>query len=175
MVCTGRVARAGRSGCAYSLVGAGEVGYVIDLHLFLGRPLAFWQEGHAHSGKARTTDILSITYCLDTGDRDGVYGSIPQGILDDGNDFIKRLLSSNQEVAAMKRVSENAQKQYVRSRNQPAPESVKRAKQLPEPLPLHPLFLSSSCSEAVQQHQVLDSLRHYKPSQVCGIMQREKH
>ena len=35
----GRCARAGQSGIAYSLVGADEVPYVIDLHLFLGRPL----------------------------------------------------------------------------------------------------------------------------------------
>ena len=37
-------------------------------------------------------------------------------------------------------VSENAQKQYVKSRSQPAPESVKRAKELPAVIPLHPIF-----------------------------------
>lgn len=35
----GRVARAGRSGTAYSLVAPDELPYVFDLHLFLGRPL----------------------------------------------------------------------------------------------------------------------------------------
>ncbi len=35
----GRVARAGRSGCAYSLLSSDEVPYMLDLHLFLGRPL----------------------------------------------------------------------------------------------------------------------------------------
>lgn len=35
----GRVARAGRSGTAYSLVAPDEMPYVFDLHLFLGRPL----------------------------------------------------------------------------------------------------------------------------------------
>jgi ATP-dependent RNA helicase DDX54/DBP10 len=35
----GRVARAGRSGKAYSLVCADEVPFLLDLHLFLGRPL----------------------------------------------------------------------------------------------------------------------------------------
>ena len=36
----GRVARAGRSGTAYSLVAADEVPYMIDLHLFLGKPIS---------------------------------------------------------------------------------------------------------------------------------------
>uniref|UniRef100_A0A8C9UT58 ATP-dependent RNA helicase DDX54 n=1 Tax=Spermophilus dauricus TaxID=99837 RepID=A0A8C9UT58_SPEDA len=36
----GRVARAGRSGTAYSLVAPDEVPYLLDLHLFLGRSLA---------------------------------------------------------------------------------------------------------------------------------------
>ena len=40
----------------------------------------------------------------------------------------------------LKKVSENAQKQYVKSRPQPSPESVKRSKELPFPLPSHPLF-----------------------------------
>ena len=35
----GRVARAGRMGTAYSLVGPDEVPYVLDLHLFLGRSM----------------------------------------------------------------------------------------------------------------------------------------
>ena len=39
-IITGRVARAGRSGTAYSFVSSDEVPYMIDLHLFLGRSLA---------------------------------------------------------------------------------------------------------------------------------------
>lgn len=37
--CAGRVARAGRSGRAFSLVCLDEVPFVYDLHLFLGRSL----------------------------------------------------------------------------------------------------------------------------------------
>lgn len=36
---TGRCARAGRSGTAYSLIAPEEYSYLLDLHLFLGRPL----------------------------------------------------------------------------------------------------------------------------------------
>ncbi len=103
---------------------------------------------------------------LSTGDRDGTLGAIPQSILDDGEDVVSHALTTSPDLADLKRVSENAQKQYVRSRNQPAPESIKRAKQLPVPLPLHPMFTSDSHSTVVHQHQVMDSLRHYKPTQV---------
>lgn len=36
----GRAARAGRTGTAYSLLTRDEIPYLIDLHLFLSRPLA---------------------------------------------------------------------------------------------------------------------------------------
>lgn len=35
----GRVARAGRSGTAYSLVSPDEMPFLLDLHLFLGKPI----------------------------------------------------------------------------------------------------------------------------------------
>lgn len=38
---TGRVARAGRNGTAYSLVSSDETPYLLDLHLFLDKPLKF--------------------------------------------------------------------------------------------------------------------------------------
>lgn len=36
----GRCARAGRSGTAYSLVTPDEYAYLLDLHLFLGKPMS---------------------------------------------------------------------------------------------------------------------------------------
>lgn len=36
----GRCARAGRSGTAYSLITSDEYAYLLDLHLFLGKPLS---------------------------------------------------------------------------------------------------------------------------------------
>lgn len=48
----GRVARAGRSGTAYSLVAPDEMPYVFDLHLFLGRPLVLAGTQEMPTGKA---------------------------------------------------------------------------------------------------------------------------
>ncbi len=41
----GRCARAGRKGEAFSLVTTDELCYLLDLHLFLGRPLMMVQDG----------------------------------------------------------------------------------------------------------------------------------
>lgn len=61
MLISGRCARAGRSGTAYSLVSPDEYAYLLDLHLFLGRPL--------------TISTL--------GKKDGVVGRIPQSLLEE--------------------------------------------------------------------------------------------
>lgn len=53
VVFLGRVARAGRSGVAYSLVSPDEVSYVYDLHVFLGRPVKFVPQGKSTEGKYR--------------------------------------------------------------------------------------------------------------------------
>lgn len=42
---SGRCARAGRTGVAYSLVSRDESPYLVDLHLFLGRPLCMVGQG----------------------------------------------------------------------------------------------------------------------------------
>ena len=45
----GRVARAGRSGTAYSLVSPDEMPYLLDLHLFLGRDVKWVTDANKSS------------------------------------------------------------------------------------------------------------------------------
>nr|XP_010961893.1 ATP-dependent RNA helicase DDX54 [Camelus bactrianus] len=63
----GRVARAGRSGTAYSLVAPDEIPYLLDLHLFLGRALTLARPHEEPSG---------------AGGLDGVLGRVPQSVVD---------------------------------------------------------------------------------------------
>ena len=44
------MARAGRSGVSYSLVSTDEIPFLIDLHLFLGRPLKLASPNQSHAG-----------------------------------------------------------------------------------------------------------------------------
>ena len=96
----------------------------------------------------------------------GVYGSVPQVVVDQVDDIIAKLHAhSSDELDSLKQVADNAQKQYVRSRGQPSPESVKRAKQLPQNIPLHPLFQKLCSEHELQATSLLDSLKSYKPTQ----------
>lgn len=65
-VLLGRCARAGKSGQAYSLVTRDEMCYLLDLHLFLGRPFS---------------PVLETPKSDD--DIDGLFGIVPQLLLEE--------------------------------------------------------------------------------------------
>ncbi|XP_006005488.1 ATP-dependent RNA helicase DDX54 isoform X1 [Latimeria chalumnae] len=141
----GRVARAGRSGTAYSLVAPDEVACVFDLHLFLGRPLKL----------AISSDK--------TEDSDGVYGRVPQSIIDDEEALLITDHENSLDLQNLKRVSENAYKQYTKSRPNPSAESVKRAKDLDfSTLRVHPLLGCGLEDQELERLQVVDSIKNFK-------------
>nr|XP_010341150.1 ATP-dependent RNA helicase DDX54 isoform X2 [Saimiri boliviensis boliviensis] len=144
----GRVARAGRSGTAYSLVAPDEIPYLLDLHLFLGRPLALALPLEEPSGAAGV---------------DGVLGRVPQSVVDEEDGGLQSTLEASLELRGLARVADNAQQQYVRSRPAPSPESIKRAKELDlAGLGLHPLFSSRFEEEELQRLRLVDSIRNYR-------------
>ncbi|XP_057621422.1 ATP-dependent RNA helicase DDX54 [Chionomys nivalis] len=144
----GRVARAGRSGTAYSLVAPDEVPYLLDLHLFLGRSVTLAQPHQESSGAVGG---------------DGVLGRVPQSVVDDEDSGLQTALEASLELRSLHRVADNAQQQYVRSRPAPSPESIKRAKELDlAGLGLHPLFSSRFEEGELQRLQLVDSIRNYR-------------
>ncbi|XP_040299753.1 ATP-dependent RNA helicase DDX54 [Herpailurus yagouaroundi] len=144
----GRVARAGRSGTAYSLVAPDEVPYLLDLHLFLGRALTL---AHPHEGPSGAAG------------GDGVLGRVPQSVVDDEEGGLRSALSASLELRGLGRVADNAQQQYVRSRPAPSPESIKRAKELDVTgLGLHPLFSSRFEEEELQRLRMVDTIKRYR-------------
>ncbi|XP_062360296.1 ATP-dependent RNA helicase DDX54 [Cinclus cinclus] len=141
----GRVARAGRSGTAYSLVAPDEMPYVFDLHLFLGRPLvlAGAQEMPADAG--------------------GVLGRVPQSLVDDEECLLLTDHEGSLELRSLRRVADNAHKQYLRSRPGPSPESIKRAKDLDvSQLGMHPLFRARFEDSELERLKLVDSIKTYK-------------
>ncbi|XP_013359039.1 PREDICTED: ATP-dependent RNA helicase DDX54 isoform X2 [Chinchilla lanigera] len=144
----GRVARAGRSGTAYSLVSPDEVPYLLDLHLFVGRGLTLAQPSKGPTG---------------TGSVDGVLGRVPQTVVDDEDSGLRAALEASLELRGLGRVADNAQQQYVRSRPAPSPESIKRAKELDlAGLGLHPLFSSRFEEAELQRLRLVDGIRRYR-------------
>ncbi|KAM6155282.1 ATP-dependent RNA helicase DDX54 [Rhynchocyon petersi] len=145
----GRVARAGRSGTAYSLVAPDEVPYLLDLHLFLGRALTL-----ARPHEEPSTDAANV---------DGVLGRVPQSVVDDEDCGLRNTLEASLELRSLGRVADNAQQQYVRSRPAPSPESIKRAKALDlAGLGLHPLFSSRFEEQELQRLRLVDSIKKYR-------------
>ncbi|NXL87762.1 DDX54 helicase, partial [Alectura lathami] len=157
----GRVARAGRSGTAYSLVAPDEMPYVFDLHLFLGRPLvlAGVQEMPAVPGVGGR----ELTYRLSPADAGGVLGRVPQSLVDDEECLLLTDHEGSLELQSLRRVADNAHKQYLRSRPGPSPESIKRVKELDvSQLGIHPLFSARFEDTELERLKLVDSIKTYK-------------
>ncbi|XP_041915614.1 ATP-dependent RNA helicase DDX54 [Alosa sapidissima] len=140
----GRVARAGRGGKSFSLVCQDEVPFVYDLHLFLGRPIQFALPDHDQ-------------------DADGVFGRVPQSILDDEEGQLITAHENSVELQTLKQVAENAYKQYLKSRPSPSPESFKRVKNTDfASMAVHPLLGSGLEKMELERLQMVDCIKSYK-------------
>uniref|UniRef100_A0AAQ5XLK7 RNA helicase n=1 Tax=Amphiprion ocellaris TaxID=80972 RepID=A0AAQ5XLK7_AMPOC len=140
----GRVGRAGRSGTAYSMICPDEMPYVYDLHLFLGRPVQLATLEH-------------------TQDSDGVFGRVPQSILDDESSHLITTYENSLDLQNLHRVSENAYKQYLKSRPNPSPESIRRVKNTDlSSMAVHPLLGSGLEKMEMERLQIVDAIKGYK-------------
>ncbi|XP_034190924.1 ATP-dependent RNA helicase DDX54 isoform X1 [Osmia lignaria lignaria] len=108
----GRCARAGRTGTAYNIIGPDEYAYLVDLHLFLSRPLCVIPS----SGSVKNTD--------------GAIGKMPQSMIEEELAELINWHNSSTDLTNMENVCENAYKQYIRSRPAASSESIKRVKEL---------------------------------------------
>uniref|UniRef100_T1K7U7 RNA helicase n=2 Tax=Tetranychus urticae TaxID=32264 RepID=T1K7U7_TETUR len=142
----GRVARAGRSGTAYSLVSTEELPYLQELYFFLGRPIKI------------ATAQSEI--------EDSMIGKAPQIIIDDECDTVNKWHESYTDLQGMRKVCENATQQYIKTRAVPTTEAVKKAKELSKKqISIHPIFKVNSTTpqEEEKKADFLSSLKSYKP------------
>ncbi|GJQ84455.1 hypothetical protein Trydic_g15666 [Trypoxylus dichotomus] len=147
----GRCARAGRSGTAYSLVGPDEYAHLLDLHLFLGKPLT----------------IVTST------NNDGIIGRIPQSLLEEQHEMLLNLHETRLDVESLKDVSEKGYQQYCRSRPAASTDSNKRVKDMPFlSSGVHPLFKESIQEMDKKKENILEKMRQYRPHgtifEICG-------
>lgn len=162
----GRVARAGRFGCAISLIAHDETPFLHALHIFFGLPLTLASELKSAEFQDITMETLP----------DKVLGAAPQQVLDLENEVIRDLHSHDEELKSMTKVCENAMKPYLKTRELTAHFSVKAAKDIHKKvIGVHPMFRimdkSSSPSEGEECNQAgddnetdfLSRIRSYKP------------
>jgi ATP-dependent RNA helicase DDX54/DBP10 len=159
----GRVARAGRSGVAHSILVKEEMGFLVDLHLFLGRPLA----------PAATTPPASreeARRLVDDADEAGtsVVGAPPPTSLDLVADRVRDLFEARTELDGLRRACDNAYKLYQRTRGSAGNESVARGAEIVAEMGPSPMLCASlrdeSQMDAVGLADIARQIRAYRPA-----------
>jgi ATP-dependent RNA helicase DDX54/DBP10 len=97
----GRAARQGRIGYAISLVDGEELGFTVDVHTLLGKPVS---TGFIERGSAEN----NACYDLNTMTPNDVHtGLIPQDCIDEENEYLKKVLVDDDHLLNAFNVSEN--------------------------------------------------------------------
>ncbi|KZZ87726.1 DEAD-like helicase [Ascosphaera apis ARSEF 7405] len=149
----GRTARAGQKGWSYSLIRDSDAPYLLDLQLFLGRPLVI--------GRGQEPPTPSYT-------DEVVVGSLPRDAVARHSEWVSKLIEESVDIDAQRSVSIKGEKLYNRTRNAASAESAKRAKNIIESdgwMMLHPLFKDETSNLEVEREKMLARIGGYKPSE----------
>lgn len=110
----GRTARAGRQGWAWSFITNTELPYLLDLQLFLGRPLKGDVVG---DGDQEYTESL-------------ILGTFQREKIDDDMEYVRSLEDVNHALPTLREVMKRGHAMYERSKGKASPPSYKRAKEM---------------------------------------------
>ncbi|KAF2238968.1 DEAD-domain-containing protein [Viridothelium virens] len=147
----GRTARAGQRGWSFSLVTDTDLPYLIDLQLFLGRRLCLGRASEDSPDFAR----------------DVVVGGFDRECLEQGCELATKLLENDNDLAALRAVSTNAERRYVATRSWASTESRKRAKTIlssrsySEP---H-IFFGNRDSLGAEREKMLTRVSNFRPQE----------
>ncbi|TYH82946.1 hypothetical protein ES332_D02G097200v1 [Gossypium tomentosum] len=157
----GRAARAGRTGTAFSFVTSEDMPYLLDLHLFLSRPIRA-----APTEEEVFQDMDGAMNKIDQAIANGesVYGRFPQNIIDLISDRVRDMIDSSAELNTLQRTCTNAFRLYSKTKPLPARESIKRAKDLPRE-GLHPIFRNVLEEGELAALAFSERLKAFRPKQ----------
>lgn len=146
----GRTARAGRKGWAWTFITHTELPHMLDLQLFLTRPIKAQAEG----GEAAYTESL-------------VMGTFDREKLDEEAEYVRTLHDANGALPALREVMRKGQGMYERSQGKASQASYKRAKEMikggkwilndGQEVAVHPVLLAKQ-SAPRQQDEARDTL-----------------
>ncbi|XP_052881827.1 putative DEAD-box ATP-dependent RNA helicase 29 isoform X2 [Gossypium arboreum] len=157
----GRAARAGRTGTAFSFVTSEDMPYLLDLHLFLSRPI---RAAPTEEEVFQDMDgaMNKIGQAIANGE--SVYGRFPQNIIDLISDRVRDMIDSSAELNNLQRTCANAFRLYSKTKPLPARESIKRAKDLPRE-GLHPIFRNVLEGGELAALAFSERLKAFRPKQ----------
>ncbi|KZV17347.1 DEAD-box ATP-dependent RNA helicase 29 [Dorcoceras hygrometricum] len=157
----GRAARAGRTGTSFSFVTSEDMPYLLDLHLFLSKPLrAAPTEEEVLQDKDGV--MAKIDQAVSNGET--VYGRFPQRVIDLIADRVREIVDSSTELSALVKPSSNAFILYSKTKAKPSRESVKRIKTLPHE-GLHPMFKNILGGDELTALAFSERLKAFRPKQ----------
>ena len=110
----GRTARAGRQGWAWSFITYSELPFLLDLQLFLGRPLL--NDVTQQGDQAYTESLILGTFQRDT--------------IDEDVEYVRSLDAANNALPTLRDVMKRGHAMYERSRGKASPASYRRAKEM---------------------------------------------
>ncbi|KAI1423294.1 ATP-dependent RNA helicase DBP10 [Xylaria sp. FL1777] len=146
----GRVARAGMRGWAYSLVKDTDVPYLLDLQLFLGQKLVLGKEGKG--APSFTSDM--------------VVGAPVRSKVENYTEWLNKLLADDSDLAVLERVSEKAEKLYLKTRNNASSQSARRSREVVSSKgfsQVHPLYGDDISAVEDNRAEMLAKISGFKP------------
>ncbi|KAF3440128.1 hypothetical protein FNV43_RR18406 [Rhamnella rubrinervis] len=157
----GRAARAGRTGTAFSFLTSEDMPYLLDLHLFLSKPI---RAAPTEDEVLQDMDgVLSkIEQAIANGET--VYGRFPQTVLDLVSDRVRETIDSSADLTSMVKTCTNAFRLYSKTKPLPSKESIRRSKELPRE-GLHPIFKNVLAGGELMALAFSERLKAFRPKQ----------
>ncbi|ONK76548.1 uncharacterized protein A4U43_C03F29420 [Asparagus officinalis] len=126
---------------ACSFVTPEDMPYLLDLHLFLSKPLR-----PAPTEEEVLQDMEGVYYRINLAhaNAETVYGRFPQNVIDHVSDRVREIIDGCTEVIKLQKLCAKAFRKYTESKAQckPSTESLQKANDLPRE-GLHPMFMGS--------------------------------
>ncbi|KAL3845461.1 hypothetical protein ACJIZ3_002864 [Penstemon smallii] len=157
----GRAARAGRTGTAFSFVTVEDMPHVLDLHLFLSKPI---RPSPTEEEVLRDMDGTKTKLEQALANGETVYGRFPQSVIDLFSDRVREIIDSSVELNALLRPCSKAFQLYSKTKAKPAKESIKRVKKLPRE-GLHPMFKDALGGDELTALAFSERLKAFRPKQ----------
>ncbi|OIW17988.1 hypothetical protein TanjilG_31361 [Lupinus angustifolius] len=171
----GRVARAGRTGTAYSFVTSEDMASLLDLHLFLSKPIKA-----APTEEEVVKNMEGVQSKIDQAIANGetIYGRFPQTVIDLVSDRVREIIDTSAELESLQRTCTNAFRLYSKTKPLPSKESIRRVKDLPRE-GLHPIFKNVLETGELMALAFSEHLKKFRPKQTIleaeGEASKSKH
>jgi ATP-dependent RNA helicase DDX54/DBP10 len=171
----GRAARAGRTGTAFSFVTSEDLPYLLDLHLFLSKPV---RAAPTEEEVLQNMDVVMSEMDKAISNGETVYGRFPQTVIDLVSDRVREIIDSSAELNSLLKACTNAFRLYSKTKPSPSRESIRRAKDLPRE-GLHPIFKNILAGNELSALAFSERLKAFTPKQTIleaeGEAAKSKH